>query len=89
MRRDRRTGHATLERIDGEAVHEMTQGRGWKLLVLRLRAMREQKLRELVAVQTELATATLRGSISTLDTILKLPDILDAEAKKETHARIP
>jgi hypothetical protein len=71
-----------LDRVDAEAIRETLQTRGWKLITLRLQAMRASKQLDLEQGHTEVETANLRGYIEALRAVGSIPDILIREGMK-------
>lgn len=65
-----------LDQVDAELLRETLQTRGWQLIRRGVENIINQKVRDLVRPHTEGETATLRGEISALEGVLKLPQQL-------------
>lgn len=76
-----------LDTVDAEAIREMKQSRGWRLVLKRLELELARKKTELVQPQAEINTATTRGFIRGIETALKIPDILEKEGNHELRER--
>lgn len=62
-----------LDQVDAELIRECTQTPGWQLIRRGIESILNQKVRDLVRPHTEVETATLRGEISAIETVLKMP----------------
>lgn len=74
-----------LDNLDLERLQEYVRSRGHRLVKERVAHLRESKLRDLVRPQTEIETATLRGILMGIDSVMSIPEILIKEAK--THGK--
>lgn len=71
-----------LDRVDAEAIRELTNSRGWKLFALRLQRLRQSKQLDLEQPHSEVETSALRGYLEALRTVGSIPDILIREGMK-------
>ena len=65
-----------LDQVDAELIRETTQSPGWQLIKRGIENILTQKVRDLVRPCSEVETASLRGEIQAMETVLKLPEIL-------------
>jgi hypothetical protein len=71
-----------LDQVDAEHIRMMLGSPGWQLVKRGIEAMMQQKVRDLVRPHTEAETATLRGEIAAIETVLALPESLVQKAKQ-------
>lgn len=68
-----------LDAIDAQRVAELLDTRAWQLISSRIERIQHAKIRELVRPSDAVTTATLRGYIEALETVLRVPSILIEE----------
>lgn len=73
-----------LDGFDAEAVREMTESGGWRLVRSRIEKTLVEKMEALVNPSSEVETAKLRGEIAGLRTALRIPEILQSEGQKNS-----
>ena len=71
-----------LDRLDAEAIRELTASRGWKLFALRLQKLRTTNQVDLEQQHSEVDTARIRGYLEALRAVGSIPDILIREGMK-------
>lgn len=69
-----------LDQMDAELIRETVQMKGWQLIRRGIQTVGDQKLRDLMRPHTEIETATLRGELSMIEAVLKLPEQLIEKA---------
>lgn len=71
------------DKQDLEHLRQVTRSRGLQLIVERLRAMRDAKVRELIQPSDAQHTAELRGYIAGVEACLAAPGALERELAGE------
>lgn len=67
--------------VDAEAIREVLQLRGWKLIQERLVMLRDNAITELIQPHAESETVAIRGRIEAFRTALAVPDAIMSEGK--------
>lgn len=85
-RRDSRRPLSGKDALDLDALEALKTSRGWSLFEGRVRKMIADKTADLVRDHDERQTAALRGSITSLTSVLEIPAILANEARQDIRS---
>jgi hypothetical protein len=77
------------DRVDENAIGDLTESRGWLLIAQKLAGMRNEALTALIGAESWEATIRAQASLKAIDTVLKLPSILKLEIRqREASSRL-